>query len=121
MFVYVIVLNLAVEYMPAVISETFTISLLTAVMLKVVLEAVVWAKDKVKARLKAATKPAGKVVAGLVLWLLLVGSKFLVLELVALAFGDAVYLGGFFAVTGIILVLLLARSGVRRLLAQPTI
>lgn len=30
-FVYVVVLNLAIEYLPAVISEGFTLSLLTAV------------------------------------------------------------------------------------------
>ena len=37
-FVYVVVLNLFVEYFPKVISETFTLSLLTAVLLKAVLE-----------------------------------------------------------------------------------
>lgn len=38
--VYVVVLNLAIEFLPAVISETFTLSLLTAVLLKLVLELV---------------------------------------------------------------------------------
>jgi hypothetical protein len=33
-------------------------------------------------------------------------------------FGDAVQLGGFFAVTGLIVVLMLARAGTRRLLAR---
>ncbi|WP_236967025.1 hypothetical protein [Microbacterium aurantiacum] len=47
--------------------------------------------------------------------LVLPGSKFLVLELVDLVFGDAVRLGGFFAVTALIIVLMLARGGVRRL------
>ena len=37
-FVYVVVLNLFVEYLLHVLSETFTLSLLTAVLLKVVLE-----------------------------------------------------------------------------------
>lgn len=119
-FVYVVVLNLAVEYLPAVITETFTVSLFTAVLLKVVLEVVVAGKDRVKARFRAATTPVGKVLAALLLWLLLVGSKFLVLELVALLFGDRVSLGGFFSVTALIIVLMLARAGVRRLLAQPT-
>lgn len=41
------------------------------------------------------------------------------LELVALLFGDRVKLGGFIAVPGLILVLLLARSAARRLLAVP--
>ncbi len=117
-FVYVVVLNLAAEYFPKVVTETFTLSLLTAVLLKVVLEVVVWAKDRVKARLKAATTLPAKIVAALLLWGILVGSKFVVLELVALAFADQVQLGGFFAVTGLILVLLLSRAGVRRLLDQ---
>ena len=63
-FVYVVVLNLAAEYAPQVITESFTISLLTAIMLKLVLEVVLVAKDRVKGRLRAATTPAGKVVGG---------------------------------------------------------
>ncbi|MCW5951979.1 MAG: hypothetical protein KIT69_06955 [Propionibacteriaceae bacterium] len=118
-FVYVVVLNLAVEYLPLIISETFTLSLLTAVLLKVVLEGVVWAKNRVKARFKAATTLGGRIAAGLLLWLLVFGSKFVVLELIALFFADQVQLGGFFAVTGLILLLLLARAGVRRLLSVP--
>jgi hypothetical protein len=118
-FVYVVVLNLAVEYLPAVISETFTASLLTALLLKVVLEVVVFAKFRVKARFKAATTPLGKGASALLLWVILVASKFVVLELVALLFGGRVSLGGFFAVTGLIVVLMLARAGVRRLFAEP--
>ncbi|MCB0900219.1 MAG: hypothetical protein H6526_05225 [Actinobacteria bacterium] len=118
-FVYVVVLNLAIEYVPTVISETFTLSLLTAVLLKVVLEVVVRVKNRVKGRFKSAETPVGKVGAGLLLWLLLVSSKFVVLELVALVFGDYVSLGGFWSVTGLILVLLLSRLGVRRLLGEP--
>ncbi len=49
-FVYVVVLNLAVQFMPQVISETFTLSLFTAVVLKLVLEGVVALKDRIKAR-----------------------------------------------------------------------
>lgn len=43
--VYVVVLNLAIEYLPSVISETFTLSLLTAIVLKLVLELVRSAKS----------------------------------------------------------------------------
>lgn len=118
-FVYVVVLNLAVEYLPAVISETFTLSLLTAVLLKVVLEVVVAFKERIKGRFRAATSPPGKVAALLMLWFLLVSSKFVVLEFVDLVFGDSVSLGGFWSVTGLIIVLLLARDGVRRFIAVP--
>lgn len=55
----------------------------------------------------------------LLLAVLLPGSKFVVLELVDLVFGDAVSLGGFFLVTALILVLLLARLAVRRWLVAP--
>ncbi len=37
-FVHVVVLNLAIEYVPSVISEGFTLSLLTAVLLKLALD-----------------------------------------------------------------------------------
>ena len=104
---------------PKVISETFTLSLLTAVLLKVVLEIVVAAKNRVKARFRQASTPTGKAAAAVLLWAVLFGSKFLVLEVVALVFGDRVRLGGFFSVTLLILALLLSRSSVRRLLERP--
>ena len=47
-FVYVVVLNLFVEYLPQVISETFTLSLLTAVLLKGVLNRRLQAGDLTK-------------------------------------------------------------------------
>jgi hypothetical protein len=116
-FVYVVVLNLAAQYVPSVIAETFTVSLLTAVLLKLVLEGVVAMKDRLKGRFRAASTPVGKAVAGIGLWLVLGVSKFVVLWLDDMLFGDAVELGGFFSVTLLILVLMVARAGVRRLLS----
>ena len=118
-FVYVVVLNLFVEYLPQVLSETFTLSLLTAVLLKGVLEAVVAVKNRVTTRFRQASTPIGKLVAGVMLWGVLFGSKFLVLEAVDLVFGARVSLGGFVSVTLLIVVLLLARAAVRRLLQRP--
>ncbi len=115
-FVYVVVLNLFVEYFPKVLSETFTLSLLTALLLKVVLEVVVFIKERVKTRFRRATTRSGKVVAAIMLWVVLVGSKFAVLEAVDAVFGDRVSLGGFVPVTLLILALLVSRLAVRRLL-----
>jgi len=114
--VYVVVLNLAIEYFPSVISETFTVSLLTAVLLKAVLEIVVAAKGRVLVGLRGATSRAGKLGGVGLLWLVAVGSKFLVLELVDLVFGSSVELGGFLQVTGLVICLLGSRALVRRLL-----
>ncbi len=114
-----VVLNFAIEYLPEVISEGFTLSLLTAILLKVALEAVLLLKSVVMARWKAATTTRAKVVSGLALWVVAAGSKLVVLELVALVFGDAVSLGGFVPVTLLIVALLASRAAVRRLLADP--
>jgi hypothetical protein len=115
-FVYVVVLNLAVEYVPSVISETFTLSLLTAVLLKVALEAVIFLKSKILGRFRAATTRAGQWAAAALLWVAAAGSKIVVLELVDLVFGDAVSLGNFVSVTVLVVALLLSRGAVRRLL-----
>jgi uncharacterized membrane protein len=116
LLVYVVVLNLFVEHAPSVLSETFTLSLLTAVLLKVVLEVVVVAKQRVKRRWRRASSRLGKVGAAALLWLVLVGSKLVVLQVVDLVFGTRVSLGGFVPVTLLIVTLLLSRSVVRRLL-----
>lgn len=57
-----------------------------------------------------------KVLGAASLWLVAVGSKFLVLELVDLVFRGSVELGGFIQVTLLIVTLLVCRALVRRLL-----
>jgi hypothetical protein len=116
LLVYVVVLNLAVQYLPSVISESFSLSLLTALMLKVVLEVVIHLKGRILGRLRAATTRRGKAAAATTLWVVAAGSKLVVLELVDLVFGDKVSLGGFVPVTLLVLALLLSRGAVRRLL-----
>ena len=116
LFVYVVVLNLAVQYLPEVISETFTLSLLTALLLKATLEVVLRLKGVVLTRLRAARGPAGRLAALVGLWAVAAGSKLVVLWLVDAMFGGSVSLGGFVPVTLLVVVLLLSRSAVRRLL-----
>lgn len=117
-FVYVTVLNLAIEHLPSVLSESFTLSLLTAVLLTAVLEVVVRVKAAVVGRVRSAGSATQRLVAVAMLALVLPGSKLLVLWAVDLVFGDSVSLGGFVPVTGLIVVMLLARLGVRRLLTS---
>ncbi len=117
-FVYVVVLNLAIEYLPAVISEGFTLSLLTAVLLKLALEVVIIVKKRAMARFRGAITVRARITSGLLLWVAAAGSKLVVLWLVDLVFGDAVSLGGFVSVTLLVVSLLLVRSAVRGLLAD---
>lgn len=116
-FVYLVVLGLFAQFFPEVISESFVLSLLTAVLLKTVLEVVTLVKKRIVARIRDARSLWVRVVNIASLLVLMPGSKFAVLELVDLLFGESVYLGGFFAVTGLIIVLMLARGGVRMVLA----
>jgi uncharacterized membrane protein YbhN (UPF0104 family) len=118
LLVYVVVLNLFVRYAPSVLSETFGLSVLTAALLKVVLELVVFLKNRAKWRWKMASTRTGRVAAGGLLWLVMIGSKFLVLKTVDIAFGTRVSLGGFVPVTLLIVTLLLSRAVVHRVLRE---
>ena len=115
-FLYVVVLNLAIEYTPSVISESFTLSLLTAALLKIALELVILLKTQVITRLRAADTRRAKLAAAGSLWVVAAGSKLVVLELVDLVFGDAVSLGGFISVMLLVVALLASRAAVRQLL-----
>ena len=115
--VYVVVIGLFVQFLPSVISESFAITLLTALLLKGVLEVVVLSKNAVIGRLRAASTTRRKVTSVLALFVVGPGSKLLVLELTDLVFGESVYLGSFLQVTGLILALMLARAGVRKVVA----
>ena len=80
------------------------------------LELVILVKSHILGRLRAATTRRGKLAASLSLWVVAVGSKLVVLEMVNVLFGDAVSLGGFIPVTLLVVVLLLSRAAIRRLL-----
>jgi hypothetical protein len=84
LFAYVVVLNLAIEYVPSVISESFALSLLTAALLKIVLELVILLKSRILTRLHAADTRRVKLAAAVSLWVVAAGSKLVVLELVDL-------------------------------------
>lgn len=121
------VLNLFVEYSENVIIDSFTISLFAAVLLQVLLKLTIALEHRVAAWFKA--KPGGfaKFLRYFTAWLILFGSKFVILEALVLAFGEDVYFGGPFhgVVTLIIVVvvMLIAEEAVvqlyRRLSDDP--
>ena len=120
---YTVVLNLFIERGFAII-ESFTMSLFTAVVLKIILDIVLWLKARSKAFF-GSREGAGYRIAGIcVLAAILFLSKFVVLETIHLIFGDYVWLGGFFAVSVLIITLMIARLLLhlvyRRLGQRPT-
>ncbi len=106
----VVVINLFVEYAPSFIIESFTMSILTAILLKLMLDAIVLVKKRVFGWFEARGGIWRKL-RFVALWVILFVSKFVVLEGVDLVFGDRVHLGGFVEVTVLILALIAAREG----------
>lgn len=114
-FIYTAVLSTFTQLFPEVISESFLTSLFTAVLLKIVLEIVLLLKTRILARFKSAETARVRVLAGASLSLVGAGSKALLLWLTDVVFGDAVYLGGALSITLLVISLMLARAGVRRI------
>jgi hypothetical protein len=103
--IYVIVLNLFVEYNPLMTIDSFTLSIFTAILLKILLELILTLEHKVADVFK--NRKGLKV---FFIWLILFGSKFLILEVINFVFGEHVQLGKFWDIFFLALTLLLARQ-----------
>ena len=91
-----LVLNLLVEYSSKVSVDSFTTSLLAAILLQILLKVTIAIEHRVGAYFKS--KP-GKLMTFLryfCAWLVLFGSKFVILEALSFAFGDKVRFEGRF-------------------------
>jgi len=108
--IYIIVLNLFVEYNPKIIIDSFTISIFTAVLLKILLEVILNLEHRVSEGFKSY-----KLLRIFLVWLILFGSKFLILEVVDLVFGEHVELGKFLDVILLVIALMVAREVVQRI------
>jgi hypothetical protein len=110
--VYIMVLNLFVEWAPAVVIESFTTSILTAVALKALLDLIIGFEHRVNAFFKERDQRVLGILATLAILFL---SKFVILEAVDILFGDNVELGGFFMIAALIIALMAARAIVQAL------
>jgi hypothetical protein len=113
--VYVVVLNLYVEYSPAKVIDSFTISILMAVLLKVLLSLITAGKSSVWRWARSKGSSAYTIVGALGVWAILFLSKFLILEAEDLIFGDHVELGGFVDVMLLAATLLAIREVIQRI------
>jgi hypothetical protein len=88
------VLNLFDEYWDRVTIDSFSISILAAVLLQVLLKATIALEHRVAARFDAHQGAMARVLRFFTAWLILFGSKFVMLGAINLAFGDAVRFSG---------------------------
>lgn len=113
--IYTVVLNLFVEYRPAVIVESFTVSILTAVLFKVLLDLVMGLEGRVHGFFAAKEGAIYRVMGSASLFVILFFGKLLVLQAVHLVFGDAVELGSLAQEVVLILALMITREVFHRI------
>ena len=88
------VLGLFVEYWEHVAADSFTIMLLAAVLLQVLLKLTILVEHRVAAFFNARPGGFARFMRFFTAWLVLFGSKFVILEALVLAFGDRLRFGG---------------------------
>lgn len=101
-----VVLNLFVEYSQHVEIDSFTISVFAAILLQVLLKLTLAVEHRAAEYFKSKPGKAAKIMRWFVAWLILFGSKFVILEAVNFAFGDLVYFGGWLHGVVVIIALL---------------
>ena len=113
--IYVIVLNLFVEYVEKVVIDSFTISIFTAILLKALLDVILGLEHRVAHFFEARPGKLSKFLQIMSTWVILFLSKFLILEVVDFVFGDHVELGKFVQVLSLVIALMVAREVVQRI------
>jgi hypothetical protein len=114
-----LVLNLFAEYWDKVGLASFTISVLAAVLLQLLMKLTIAVEHRVAGFFKARPGRLMVFLRFFCAWLVLFGSKFVILEALALAFGDSVRFSGVFhglvTLIVVIVVMLIAEEAVVRL------
>ena len=107
--IYTVVLNLFVEYVDGVVIDSFTISLLTAILMKLMLVLLSKPEEPLSAWVSSKGTAAAKAIGLFGVFVILFGGKLLILWVVDLVFGDRVELG-LVEVVVVILAMMVARK-----------
>ena len=89
-----VVLGLFAEYSDKVYVDSFTTTLLAAIVLQILLKATIAAEHRVLAKFKGKEGAAWKSFKYFTAWLILFGSKFVILEALSFVFGESVRFEG---------------------------
>lgn len=89
-----VILNLFVEYWEHVVAASFTITLLAAVLLQFLLKLTIALEHRLAAYFNAKQGGFAKFMRFFSAWVVLFGSKFVILEALVLAFGERLRFGG---------------------------
>jgi hypothetical protein len=108
--VYIVVLNLFVEFVDAIIIDSFWISILTAVLLKALLDIVIGLEHHIGAFFDKLGGSFFKFLEITTKFLILFTSKFIILEVVDFVFGDHVELGHFIDILTLIIAMMATKA-----------
>jgi hypothetical protein len=106
---FTVVLNLFAEFVDEIVFSSFTVSLLTAVVMKGLLDLIQLLVDRLKRYFSEREGTGARVGFWLSAWAILFFSKIAILEIVDVIFEDDVDLGGFLYVLVLVVVMMVAR------------
>jgi hypothetical protein len=113
------VLNLFDEYSDLVAVNSFTISIFAAILLQVLLKATLVLEHRVAAYFNSKSGTTARILRFFAAWLILFGSKFVMLGAIDLVFGDGVlFMGAFHGVVAfiaVVVVMLIAEEVIARI------
>ena len=110
----VTVLALFVEYWDRIVIDSYTIALLTAILLQATLKATLAVEHRIAAIFAGRSGPGATTQKVLAIWGVLFGSKVVILEAVDLIFGDQVDLGGLLPFIVLVVTMLVAEAIIER-------
>lgn len=103
-----VILNLFVEYSSLVVIDSFTVSLLVALVLQILLKLTIAIEHRVANYFNSKTGGVAKFLRFFCAWLVLFGSKFVILEAIVFFFGENVFFGGPFHGLAILIAIIVA-------------
>jgi hypothetical protein len=106
----IVILNLFVEYVHTIVIDSFAISVLTALLMKLAIDAVKGLERRVAGYFRTKQGLVWRALGLIAVFSILFLSKFAILELVNIVFGDHVELGHFIEILSIILTMLVASA-----------
>lgn len=112
------VLGLFAEYWEHVFAASFSVMLLAAVLLQILLKLTLVLEHHVAAFFNARPGGFNKFMRFFTAWLILFGSKFVILEALALAFGDRLRFGGPFHGIVVLIAVVVAMLAVEAILVK---
>ncbi|MGI9624964.1 MAG: hypothetical protein ACR2PK_19205 [Acidimicrobiales bacterium] len=110
----VTVLALFEEHWDRVVIDSYTIALLTAILMQVMLKATIAVEHRIGDYFRGRPGRRAVVLRFLATWAVLFASKFVILEVVDLIFGDDVEFGGLLPFIAIVVVMLAAEAVIER-------